>query len=402
MRICGVIAEYNPFHNGHALHLKRARALSGAPALAVVMSGCFTQRGEAACCGKRARAAAALAAGADLVAELPFAYACAPAQRFALGGVRLLAGLGCTDFCFGSECGELGALEELAAFLAAEPEALRQGIAQRMAAGFALPKARELAALDCPGAPLDPERRQALLSSPNDGLALEYLRANLALCKPMKPHVVQREVGHHAESVTGDMASGAALRRELAEGGLSAALRRAVTPAMWEGLSRAPRVSGERLEVLLLWALRRAEPEEVRGWFDLPEALANGLYKHRYAGGVADILEAATSRAATASRLRRSWLHGLLGATEADAAALRTAGEPLYARLLGLRRGEVPGEIKRRATVPLIAKAADFRPYGAQSRLWALDCRAAELYALLTGTEPDGDMRAGPVVVERA
>ena len=122
MKISAVIAEYNPLHRGHAYHMAKTRRQTGCDALIVLMSGNFVQRGEPAVFDKWTRARLALRAGADMVIELPVSYACASAERFAMGAVRILNGLHCTDaLSFGSETADLSLLQELADMLAEEP-----------------------------------------------------------------------------------------------------------------------------------------------------------------------------------------------------------------------------------------------------------------------------------------
>lgn len=125
----GIIAEYNPLHNGHVHHFTEAKRISGADRSVVIMSGPFTQRGEPAAVSKRARTEMALHMGADLVIELPVAYAVQPAEWFAFGAVSLLEATGVVDsLCFGSEAGTLGVLLPLAGFLAEESSALKEEI----------------------------------------------------------------------------------------------------------------------------------------------------------------------------------------------------------------------------------------------------------------------------------
>ena len=119
MKVVGIIAEYNPFHKGHQFHLSRARELTGADYVIVVMSGNYVQRGTPAMFDKYTRAEAALRSGADLVLELPVSAATGSAEYFASGAVKLLTDTGIvTDLCFGSECGSLMDLQKLADILA--------------------------------------------------------------------------------------------------------------------------------------------------------------------------------------------------------------------------------------------------------------------------------------------
>ena len=126
MRVVGIIAEYNPFHNGHLYHLKECKRIAQADAAVIVMSGNFTQRGEPAVLNKWVRSRLAIDCGADLVLELPFAYSVSSAEYFAKGGVGILSGLGCvTHLGFGVEKGDIKDLQAIGRILAEEPEVYR-------------------------------------------------------------------------------------------------------------------------------------------------------------------------------------------------------------------------------------------------------------------------------------
>ena len=172
MRVCAVICEYNPFHLGHAYHLRAAREVSGADYVLCLMSGALTQRGAFARHDKWLRARAALENGADLVLELPTRFACAPAPDFASGGVALLSALGvATHLSFGCEASALPLLSAAAALFKAESPAFSAALRARLADGLPYPRARALAAEQAAGLPA------ALLAQPNAALALEYLQA---------------------------------------------------------------------------------------------------------------------------------------------------------------------------------------------------------------------------------
>ena len=173
MRVVGIIAEYNPFHQGHAYQIKKARELTQADFIIVAMSGNFVQRGAPAMFDKYTRAHAALLSGADLVLELPVSIATGSAEAFARGGVRLLHDTGIvTDLCFGSECGDLSSLERLAAFLVEEPTDYKLHLQDGLKQGLSFPAAREQAVRFS-----DPSLPAELLGMPNNLLGLEYLKA---------------------------------------------------------------------------------------------------------------------------------------------------------------------------------------------------------------------------------
>ena len=172
MRVCAVICEYNPFHLGHAYHLRAAREASGADYVLCLMSGALTQRGAFARHDKWLRARAALENGADVVLELPARFACSPAPDFAGGGVALLAALGVvTHLSFGCEPSALPLLSAAASLFKSESPDFSAALQRSLADGLPYPRARALAAEQLAEIPAD------LLAQPNAALALEYLQA---------------------------------------------------------------------------------------------------------------------------------------------------------------------------------------------------------------------------------
>ena len=197
--IVGIVCEFDPLHNGHARLLAHARTL-GADVVICAMSGNFTQRGDFAALSKTARAEMAVRCGADLVLELPAPWAMATAETFARGGVALLRTAGADSLLFGSECGDTAALARLAACL--DSAAFAKGLASAPDSGatFAVRRQTVAAALT------DPETA-ALLESPNNTLAVEYLRALSRLGGGMTPYTLRREGAAHDGAPAGDTAS---------------------------------------------------------------------------------------------------------------------------------------------------------------------------------------------------
>ena len=223
MRTAGIIAEYNPFHNGHAWQIAELKK-RGFEAVVCVCSPGVVQRGTAALFPARVRTRAALAAGADLVLSLPAPYATLSAEGFAAAGVALLSALGCVDaLCFGTETRRLEDIAQTAALLESPdfPAALRG----QLDAGLPLPAARAAAAEAlCPGA-------GAVLRAPNDILGVEYCKALLRQHSALVPLALPRRGAAHdapLDAAPGRYASASALRALVRAGGAAAGLRRAV------------------------------------------------------------------------------------------------------------------------------------------------------------------------------
>ncbi len=193
MRVLGITAEYNPFHDGHQYHLTESKKLTGADAVVVCMSGNFVQRGEPAVFDKWTRARTAVEKGVDLVLELPAYYAVSSAETFASGSVEMMKGLGIVDaISFGSEAGSIDGLANAAAILSEEPEAFRVVLRRELDGGESFPRAREIALASVAG-----EDVAALLEGPNNILGIEYMKAAKRLCWDVPFVTVPREGRSH-------------------------------------------------------------------------------------------------------------------------------------------------------------------------------------------------------------
>lgn len=206
MKVAGIIAEYDPFHKGHAFHIAKTKEF--ADAVVVVLGGELTQRGEPAWCSKALRTKCALACGADLVLELPIYYALGSAERFAGGGIKVLDALGCVDMLsFGSECGNTDDIKNFAAF--SDSEEFLSEMKNQLKSGISVPSARQMAT-----ELLSPEL-SAVCKNPNDTLGAEYCKWLLRLGSKIEPVAVKRRGALHGEapSTRGGYASASFLRK---------------------------------------------------------------------------------------------------------------------------------------------------------------------------------------------
>lgn len=376
MTFAGVIAEYNPLHNGHALLIRDMRRL-GADAVAVVMSGNFVQRGEPAILSKWARARQALACGADLVAELPLPWAVAGAERFALGGVSLLTALGADVIGFGSECGDLAKLQQAQAALASGE--LHNAMRALLSKGTTFAAARQQAVESLFG-----RETAALLREPNNVLGIEYLKAIERLKSGIKPVTVRRENAciHTGESgelpltssaVRAMMRAGTDVAEFLPEAAyriLAAEAAAGRAPADLSHLGRGP-----------LAILRGMDRNAFACLPDISEGLENRLFAAvQKAGSIPELLRLVKTKRYPMARIRRIILSALLGIRASDA-----AGTPPYLRVLGIGANG-PGILRRaeeRKLLPIVSRSAEpDRLGGRAAELFRLENRAADFYAL--------------------
>lgn len=368
MRIAGVVAEYNPFHNGHALHLSETRRLTGCDHVVVCMVGHFTQRGEPSILSKWDRARMALSCGADAVFELPALFAVRTADKFAMGGVTILDGLGVDALSFGSEIGDLALLRRLAGMRSHETEAVRDRVREKLDAGMSHARARGEAVGEALG--LEP----AALNRPNAALAVEYLRALAERGASMEAVAVPRVGGYH-DGQLGEIASATAIRAAFGRGEIDAAL--AAIP--WAARRWVAPDALHAMDDMLLYRLRGMDLERLAALPDMGEGLEHRLYRCcRETSGRDALLAALKCKRYTWARLSRLLTCALIGM---DKALVEAVPAPTYARLIGARTdaGALLTELDRRARLPIVTRASAL----SGDPCFKLECRATDAWALL-------------------
>lgn len=352
MKIAGIIAEYNPFHNGHAYQIEQTRR-AGATHVAVAMSGSFVQRGEAAMLDKWTRTRAAIEGGADLVVELPTVFATAAANRFARAGVFILNQLLVDMISFGSECGDINKLKRTA--LAVSGAAKSFAFSELLSTGVSYPRAiYEAVCREYPNELSD------ILKSPNNILAIEYINAISEINNTIVPFTVER-VGaeHDSEHPNGRFASASYLRQRLLrgrdiEGFVPASAFMEMTESFKHGYSP---ILQEELEATILYKLRNMSKAELCELPDVCEGFENRLFfAIRNASSVEELYSLAKTKRYTLARIRRIICAALLGIRVGDSDV-----SPQYIRVLGAnsRGNEILKAAKKTSAIPISPKAAD-------------------------------------------
>lgn len=371
MRITGLIAEYNPFHNGHKYHIEQAKAITGADAVIVVMSGDFVQRGMPAILPKHMRAKAALEAGASAVLELPVCYATGSAEYFAYGAVLLLEKLGCVDsICFGSECGDMELLQKAANVLVDEPAEYREALHRFVRAGDSFPLARQKAL----AAYVSPE----VLSEPNNILGLEYLKALARIGSEMKPYTIRRVYSqYHDTDLQEEFSSATAIRKQILSGNMEV-LAGQVPVKFLTDLQEACPLHANDFSLLLKYLLLVETKESLLAYADVSEDLANRIINRRNQfQNFEQFCLLLKTKEITYSRISRALTHILLGLKNGDDTGIH------YARVLGFckRDRAVLAQIKRDGEVPMLTKLTAARTLDdAAQKMLATDAFASDLY----------------------
>ena len=366
MKICGIVAEYNPFHNGHKYHIEKTKELYGATHIVAVMSGNFTQRGDIAVMDKFRRAETALKNGVDLVIELPVPFALGSAEQFATGSVSLLNSLGCVDMIsFGSECGDLSLLEETAgAVLFAQQNEnffryMKNGDPYPVALQKTIEQYYEEEIIDA-------------LAEPNNTLAVEYLKALGECGSSIKPVTIKRfGAGHDSSSTTENNASASMIRKLILSG-------QEVSSYVPE-LPETDFADIRRLETAILAKLRTMTPSEIEKAPNVLMGLENRIYKAaRVSGNLAELFMLIKTKRYTMARIRRIVMSVFLGIKKSD-----LKSPPSYVRILGMNeRGR---EILSAAScsLPMDTSLKALSGSGEkQKRLASLEERAGNLYGL--------------------
>ena len=406
MKITGLITEYNPFHNGHLYHIQESRRVTGADAVIVIMSGDYVQRGVPAIMPKRLRAEMALKCGADAVFELPVCYATGSAEYFAAGAVSFLDRLGVVDaLCFGSECGSLEALTDIADLLLQEPAGYRALLKDHLRQGLSYPAARAQAVsgyLHSPDA-------AKLLSDPNNILGVEYLKALRKQKSSIRPYTILRTGSHYHDTALsgGHFSSASAIRSLLAYSGLALRteenggtfedrnfsgvlneLEDQMPPSCLEQLKDSHRVSfpvyQNDFSLILKYKLLNKRPDSLLRYMDVSEPLANRIcarldnffnYKQ-----FCDLIR---TKETTQTRINRALLHIMLGVKKEDVETYIKSGFHFYARLLGVRKDKnrLLSLIAKKSALPLLARLSDADSLPAQGkRMLRNDMLASDLY----------------------
>ena len=364
MKTAGIIAEYNPFHQGHQRQISFIREQLGADYIIAVMSGDFVQRGTPALLPKHARAEAALRCGVDLVLELPVSCATASAELFARCGVDILDGIGVTDYlCFGSEEGEIPIFLKTAELLTEEPEEYKIRLKAALRTGTTFPAARSQALASCAlpyGITTDPDSYHHFLSEPNNILGIEYCKALLGRKSRIQPVTLKRiGAGYHEQNLSPESAPSASGIRAALKKHHSTDFQGLLPESSLEVLNSSVAknriIFEEDLNLLLAYCLFSETKESLSQYLDVSPELASRIIRLRNQySGFLQFAALLKTKELTQTRIQRALLHIVLH--------IRTVPDsPGYARVLGFRKSAAPllSAIKKEGTIPLLTKTAD-------------------------------------------
>ncbi len=384
--VTAVIAEYNPFHNGHKHQIEQIKKTGSA--VVVIMSGAFVQRGSAAVCSKQARARLAVENGADLVLELPVCYALSSARSFADGAVKSLDATGVINYlCFGSESGDIEKLRSCAEAMVSEPPEVSAKIQSLISTGMTFAKAREAAYSDI----ID----TSVMREPNNILAVEYICSVMRLGSKIVPVTIPRVGTEHNDNFSvGGFASASYIRERIRD-------REAVSAFLPYNYERLlPLYDFSLLDTAVIAKLRMMQPSDLRGIFGIGEGIENKILSAaRTCSSFSELCGAVKSKRYTLSRIRRCVICAFLGISSELANS-----DPSYIRVLASNRigFDILSEMKHRSSLPVITKAADF---DRDNPMFKLDILASDIAALCCTDEhlrrAGTDFLDYPVIIDK-
>lgn len=416
MKAVGLVTEYNPFHNGHLYHLNKAMELTGADISVAVMSGDFVQRGEPAVLDKYTRTSMALNSGVNLVVELPVNYAVSSAESFAAGALKALDYIKADSIAFGSESGDIERLSKLAHILCDNEDTLYKEISKYTANGISYAAARQKVVEK-----LTDKDTAAMLTSSNNILAVEYLKAIIKNNYAIKPYTVQRQGDSYNDTdIRSEYASATALRENLKADNISKYIPVKAGLILSSNTNYIyPDDITEALFTRLLDILfassydKNVFIENVMQYPDVSKEIAGRLYKSamdmitrtvpqrsgskdNWAFSFGSLCEHIKTKEVPLSRIKRALVRIILGLDKKHMG--KYANEP-YIRVLGFdKKGqEYLSYIRKTVEVPLITKTADYK------EMLLDDIHAANIYNMIVagkyGVKELGDYVRGPVRV---
>ena len=388
--VVGIIGEYNPFHNGHAYHLEKSKQESKADYTIAIISGNFVQRGNVSLVDKWTKADMALSNGVDLVIELPTIYSISSAENFAYGAVKILDSLNIVDYIsFGSELCEMDVLEKFADVLHREPQKFVNLLNHELSKGISFPKARENALLMYLN---DIRKYSNVLSSPNNILAIEYIKALKKLKSKIKPIAIKRvNVGYNDLETNNNFASATAIREKIKNNtpaGISKLMPQNSYRILYNTIKKGHFVKDiTDFEKEIIYILRKMSLKEIENLPDVSEGLEHSIKNAANScNTIEEFMNIIKTKRYTNTRIQRILLYALLGITKDDM-KMSFKAQP-YIRVLGMnKKGKDLLSVISRSNPNLniitsVKKYIDSNPNKNALNMLNIDINATNVYTL--------------------
>lgn len=372
MHITGIVAEYNPFHNGHLYQLNQTKELTNSDFVIAVMSGNFTQRGTPSVVNKFVRTQMALSAGIDMVLELPVPYAASSAERFCEAAVSIFNKTGIVNtLSFGSEIGDISLLHDIASILANEPPLLSKLIKENLSKGHSFPRAREHALLHLFSAASPSgnvqEQLKSAIGNPNNILGIEYIKALIKYDSKILPMTIKRKSSnYHDTHIHSSIASATAIRTQL-KADAHESIKNSMPLKSYDLLIKHTDYtpSLDDLNDFLHYKLIFSNKSNLYSLWDIPKDLIHTILKYfMEKRHISDIINEVTSKTYTRATVQRALLRILLDVLQDDMNKLQDLEWIPYIRVLGCKKDAtiLLSEMTKHALVPIITNFSSSYP----------------------------------------
>ncbi len=396
MKICAIICEYNPFHYGHLYNIEKARELSGADAVMCILGGNFTQRAEPAIANKYVRATMALEGGADIVVQLPTAYACSSAEIFATAGVKIANSFdNITHLAFGCETKNFELLKEIATYLANEPKEYKESLDKWLEQGNSIAVSRQKAMEELikSGTVTFSEITETIniLQKPNNILAIEYLKALIRTNSKIEPVFITRgNSEYHSEDINGKDTSATAIRTRLNKSNKVSKVKKLVPASTYKLLKNEIKNYGlpnqELFSDLCMYVLKTSTAEDIAKVYDVTEGLENRFVEaSKDIKNLNELLLEVKSKRYTYTRLKRIVLRLLLGINKDVIEQLYQINKLPYIKVLGFKSNNEQLLSEVNANTNLIIRNSNVveKPSKLYKELAAIEDKSNLVYNLL-------------------
>ena len=388
MTTVGIVAEFNPFHNGHKYLIEQARKHTGADNVIVICSGNYVQRGTPAIFDKFKRTEMAIKNGVDALFELPVIYSTASAELFARASVKFLDALNCVDYlCFGCEEDNLNALTAISSILSNEPDEYKIYLNNCLRLGISFPKARENALSQyCKvNNLLDEVQITSLLSEPNNILAIEYMKAIKFFHSPIKPVAIKRiGAGYHSTNTDLMFASATGIRKHLSQNDFNK-ISEYLPENCMDIIPYDKPITFSDFDTIL--GAKLLSGNDFSDIYGINEDLSNRINNYKFEFiDMGSFMEKLQSKNYTYSAISRALFHIMLDIKTADVEDFIAKGYFTYARLLGFNRNsKILSLIKENSNLDIISKFADYYncAEGISKNMLDISLKADNLYRMI-------------------
>lgn len=395
LKVLGIVAEYNPFHNGHKYHLEEAKKITNSDYVIAIMSGSFTELGNIAIYDKFTRAKLAIENGVDMVIELPTIYANSSAEYFSSAAINLLDKLGIVDsVCFGAETDNIQDLNTIADIFINNEDTIWEKIRENLKTGISMAKSRQIALEGY----LDKNLRN-IISKPNNILGIEYLKALKKIQSNIAPYIIERNsVNHNAIDTTNNSiyASATYIRKEIQDGNVEN-IKNYVPENTYNIISSNKPTYNEDMFSLLRYKINSMDVNELKNIFEVTEGLENKIIKaNNISTSYEELVKNIKSKRYVESKIRRILVNILLDITK-DLYTHNISYNNLYAHVLAIsdNGSNILSNISRTSSIPVITSISEAKLSSLVDKdiesLLKLDILASNVYSLVNNENLNKD-----------